>query len=126
MLSMESTSNRMTRLGKSIITDTELLTFERIIAEIDAVEAATVSELCALLLAPERSRRRDRAERGAVPRGGRAGQPRPRGARRGVRFARSWASLARADGGTVRKYGAGWSGAHSWASGSAGGSGGRA
>src|SRR5207245_5105152 len=37
MLSMESTSNRMTRLGKSLITDTELLSFERIIAELDAV-----------------------------------------------------------------------------------------
>src|SRR5207248_8963954 len=38
MLSMESTSNRMSRLGKSLITDTELLTLERIIAEIDGVE----------------------------------------------------------------------------------------
>jgi predicted Zn-dependent peptidase len=54
MLSMESTSNRMTRLGKSIVTDTELLTTERLIAEIDAVEAGAVSELCALLLEPER------------------------------------------------------------------------
>ena len=54
MLAMESTSNRMTRLGKSIVTDTELLTTERLIAEIDAVEAAAVSELCALLLEPER------------------------------------------------------------------------
>jgi len=54
MLSMESTSNRMTRLGKSIVTDTELLTTERLIAEIDAVEAGAVAELSALLLAPER------------------------------------------------------------------------
>jgi predicted Zn-dependent peptidase len=54
MLSMELTSNRMSRLGRSLITDTELLTFERIIAEIDAVEAATVAELAGLLLAPER------------------------------------------------------------------------
>src|SRR5881227_141533 len=38
MLSMESTSNRMSRLGKSVITDTELMTFDRIFAEIDAVE----------------------------------------------------------------------------------------
>ena len=53
MLSMELTSNRMSRLGKSLITDTELLTFEQIIAEIDAVEAAAVAELAALLLAPE-------------------------------------------------------------------------
>jgi predicted Zn-dependent peptidase len=54
MLSMESTSNRMSRLGKSLITDTELLSFERIIAEIDAVEAGEVSELAGLLLAPEK------------------------------------------------------------------------
>jgi predicted Zn-dependent peptidase len=54
MLSMESTSNRMSRLGKSLITDTELLSFERIIAEIEAVEAEEVSELAGLLFAPER------------------------------------------------------------------------
>jgi predicted Zn-dependent peptidase len=53
VLSMESTSNRMTRLGKSLITDTELLTLDRIIAEIDAVEQSDVAELAALLLAPE-------------------------------------------------------------------------
>jgi predicted Zn-dependent peptidase len=54
MLSMESTSNRMSRLGKSIVTDTELLTFERIIEEIDAVGPDTVAELASLLLAPDR------------------------------------------------------------------------
>jgi predicted Zn-dependent peptidase len=54
MLSMELTSNRMSRLGRSLITDTELLTFERIFAEIDAVEPATIAELATLLLAPER------------------------------------------------------------------------
>jgi predicted Zn-dependent peptidase len=54
MLSMESTSNRMSRLGKSLITDTELLTFERIMAEIDAVPPEDVAELAALLFAPER------------------------------------------------------------------------
>jgi predicted Zn-dependent peptidase len=53
VLSMESTSNRMTRLGKSLITDTELLTLDRIIAEIDAVEESDVADLAALLLAPE-------------------------------------------------------------------------
>src|SRR5204862_3560817 len=37
-LSMESTSNRMSRLGRSLITDTELLSLDRVIAEIDAVE----------------------------------------------------------------------------------------
>jgi predicted Zn-dependent peptidase len=54
MLSMESTSNRMSRLGKSLITDTELLTFERLIGEIDAVEAEGVCGLAALLLAAPR------------------------------------------------------------------------
>jgi predicted Zn-dependent peptidase len=53
-LSMESTSNRMSRLGKSLITDTELLSFERIIAEIDAVEPDAVAELAGVLLAPDR------------------------------------------------------------------------
>ena len=54
LLSMESTSTRMNRLGKSLITDSELLSLDRIVAEIDAVEAASVSELAAALLAPER------------------------------------------------------------------------
>jgi predicted Zn-dependent peptidase len=54
VLSMESTSNRMSRLGKSLVTDTELLGFDRIIAEIDAVEPDALAELAALLLAPER------------------------------------------------------------------------
>src|SRR5207253_1292310 len=40
MLSMESTSNRMSRLGKSLISDTELLTFERIFAEVAGLDAA--------------------------------------------------------------------------------------
>jgi predicted Zn-dependent peptidase len=54
MLSMESTSNRMSRLGKSLITDTELLSFERIIAEIEAVEPEEVAELAGLLFTPEK------------------------------------------------------------------------
>jgi predicted Zn-dependent peptidase len=54
MLSMESTSNRMSRLGKSLITDTELLSFERIIAEIEAVQPEEVAELAGLLFAPEK------------------------------------------------------------------------
>jgi predicted Zn-dependent peptidase len=54
MLSMESTSNRMTRLGKSLITDTELLSFDRIIAEIEAVQAEEVAELAGLLYATEK------------------------------------------------------------------------
>ena len=54
LLSMESTASRMTRLGKSLITDTELLGFERIIEEIEAVEPDAVAELAAVLLAPEK------------------------------------------------------------------------
>jgi len=54
LLSMESTSTRMNRLGKSLITDSELLSLDRIVAEIDAVEAASVSELAAALLEPAR------------------------------------------------------------------------
>jgi predicted Zn-dependent peptidase len=53
-LSMESTSNRMSRLGKSLISDTELLTFDRIIREIDSVDADAIAELARVLLAPER------------------------------------------------------------------------
>ena len=54
MLSMESTSNRMSRLGKSVISDTELMTFDRIFAEIDAVDTEAVAELATALLPPER------------------------------------------------------------------------
>jgi predicted Zn-dependent peptidase len=54
MLGMESTSSRMSRLGKSLITDTELLSFERIMAEIDAVQPDQVCELAEVLLAPEK------------------------------------------------------------------------
>ena len=53
-LSMESTSNRMSRLGKALISDSELLTFERIIAEIDAVDEDALAELAGVLLAPDR------------------------------------------------------------------------
>jgi predicted Zn-dependent peptidase len=54
MLSMESTSNRMTRLGRSVITDTEILSLPRIIAEIDAVGPEAISELAGVLLAEDR------------------------------------------------------------------------
>ena len=53
VLGMESTANRMSRLGKSVITDTELLSVDRLIAEIDAVEGDALSELAGALLAPE-------------------------------------------------------------------------
>jgi predicted Zn-dependent peptidase len=53
-LSMESTSNRMSRLGRSLITDTELLSLDRIIAEIDAVDPTALAELAGVLLDPAR------------------------------------------------------------------------
>jgi len=54
LLSMESTSTRMNRLGKALITDSELLSLDRIVAEVDAVDAASVSALAGALLAPAR------------------------------------------------------------------------
>lgn len=54
LLSMESTSTRMNRLGKSLVTDSEILSLDRIVAEIDAVESESVSELAAVLLASDR------------------------------------------------------------------------
>ena len=54
MLSMELTSNRMSRLGKSVITDSELMSLDRILAEIEGVDASGVAELAGLLLARER------------------------------------------------------------------------
>ena len=51
---MEATSSRMSRPGKSLITDTEMLSLDRIAAEIDAVEADNLAELAGVLLAPER------------------------------------------------------------------------
>jgi predicted Zn-dependent peptidase len=54
LLSLESTSARMTRLGKSTITDTPLLTPEQIVKRLEAVTAGQVAELAQALLAPER------------------------------------------------------------------------
>ena len=54
VLSLESTSNRMSRLGKSLVTDTELLTLERVIAEIDAVDRDELAEIAGVFLAPGR------------------------------------------------------------------------
>ena len=45
LLSLESTSNRMSRLGKSLITDTELLSLDEIVERIDAVESSDLAEL---------------------------------------------------------------------------------
>jgi predicted Zn-dependent peptidase len=52
LLSLESTSARMTRLGKSTITDTPLLTPEAIVRRLEAVTAGEVAELADSLLAP--------------------------------------------------------------------------
>jgi predicted Zn-dependent peptidase len=54
LLSLESTSTHMNRLGKSVVTGTELLPLERVLDEVDAVSAADVCGLTAELLAPER------------------------------------------------------------------------
>jgi len=53
MLSMESTSARASRLGKSVLTDTELLSFDRVCAEIDSVESEAVASLARHLFAPD-------------------------------------------------------------------------
>jgi predicted Zn-dependent peptidase len=42
LLSMESTSTRMNRLGKTLIADSELLSLDRLVAEIDGVDGESV------------------------------------------------------------------------------------
>lgn len=54
LLSMESTSARMHRLGKARITGTEVLSFAEVIAEIEAVDTDGVCALAAELLDPAR------------------------------------------------------------------------
>jgi predicted Zn-dependent peptidase len=54
LLSLESTSNRMTRLGRALITDTELVTVPETIRRIRAVTEADVAAAAAELFAPER------------------------------------------------------------------------
>jgi predicted Zn-dependent peptidase len=54
LLAQESTSNRMSRLGRALITDVELLTLKETLRRIDAVSAEDVALLAAELLAPER------------------------------------------------------------------------
>jgi predicted Zn-dependent peptidase len=51
LLSLESTSNRMSRLGRSLLTDTELLTLDELIERIDVVEPEDIAALAATLLA---------------------------------------------------------------------------
>ena len=54
LLSLESTSNRMSRLGKSLLTETELLSLDELVERIEAVSADDVAALAAELLRPER------------------------------------------------------------------------
>jgi predicted Zn-dependent peptidase len=53
LLSLESTSARMTRLGKSTITETPLLSPEAIVRRLEAVTAREVAELAEALFAPD-------------------------------------------------------------------------
>jgi predicted Zn-dependent peptidase len=52
LLSLESTSNRMTRLGKAVVTHTPLLSIEEVVRRLEAVSAEEVSELARTLFAP--------------------------------------------------------------------------
>ena len=53
LLAQESTSSRMNRLGRALITDVELVSLEETIARIDAVGTEDVAELARETLAPE-------------------------------------------------------------------------
>ena len=53
MLAMELTSNRMSRLGKSLVTESDLLSLDQVLAEIEAVDVESVVRLADVLLAPE-------------------------------------------------------------------------
>ena len=54
LLSLESTSNRMTRLGRALVTDTELVPTEESIRRIRRVTADDVAAVSSELFAPER------------------------------------------------------------------------
>ena len=54
LLSLESTSNRMTRLGKATVTETPLLSIEEVVRRVEAVTAEEVAELAAALFTPSR------------------------------------------------------------------------
>ena len=54
LLSLESTSNRMTRLGKAMVTGMPLLSVEEIVRRLEAVTGEEVAQLAATLLAPSR------------------------------------------------------------------------
>jgi predicted Zn-dependent peptidase len=54
LLGLESTANRMTRLGKATVTDLPILSIREILKRTEAVSAGEVAELAGELLAPER------------------------------------------------------------------------
>jgi predicted Zn-dependent peptidase len=54
LLSLESTSNRMTRLGKATVTETPLLSIEEVVRRVEAVTAEEVADLAAALFTPSR------------------------------------------------------------------------
>jgi predicted Zn-dependent peptidase len=54
LLSLESTSNRMTRLGKALVTDAELVSTEETIRRVKAVTEADVATAARELFAPDR------------------------------------------------------------------------
>ena len=54
LLSLESTSNRMSRLGKSLITGSELLSLEELVKRVDAVTGDEIAELAGNLLRLDR------------------------------------------------------------------------
>ena len=89
VLSMESTSNRMSRLGKSLITDTELLSLDRVIArDRRGGRAGNSPSWRACSSRPRRCRRAASARtRIAVPRRGRADPSRAAGTGRSVKVA---------------------------------------
>ena len=68
----------MSRLGKSLITDSELLSLDRLLAEIEAVEATAVASLTELLLNPSKLSVAAIGPSEALPGGGGADLPRPR------------------------------------------------
>lgn len=53
ILGLESTSSRMTRLGKGIVTETEILSLDEMAARIDAVTAQQILELACELFQPD-------------------------------------------------------------------------
>ncbi len=54
LLSLESTSNRMTRLGKALVTETEIVPMDEVLRRLDAVEPEEIAAVASELFAPER------------------------------------------------------------------------